>query len=86
LERSLVQLHFKATFKGDPLDPKKWDHKIIQLAKSCLEQKLSASPQIFPDELAQITIDFTKENGKVQYSIKGPSEIAEKIRAVMLQP
>ena len=77
----MVLLHFKATFKGDPLDPKKWDHKIIQLAKSCLEQKLSASSQIFPDELAQITIDFTKENGRVQYTIKGPAGIADKIRA-----
>jgi hypothetical protein len=80
----MVQL--QATFKGDPLDPKKWDHRIIQLAKSCLEQKLSGSSQIFPDELAQITIDFTKENGKVQYTIKGPAEIADKIRAVMLEP
>jgi hypothetical protein len=78
----MVQLHFKATFNGDPFDPKKWEHRIVQLAKSCLEQKLSSSLQIFPDELAQITIDFTKENGKVQYSIKGPSEIVEKIRAV----
>ena len=82
----MVQLHFKATFKGDPLDPKKWDHKIIQLAKSCLEQKLSALPQIFPEELAQITIDFTKEYGKVQYSIKGPAEIADRIRALLLEP
>jgi hypothetical protein len=61
-------------------------HFKATLAKSCLEQKLSGSSQIFPDELAQITIDFTKENGKVQYTIKGPAEIADKIRAVMLEP
>ena len=81
----MVQLHFKATFKGDPLDPKKWDHKIIQLAKSCLEQKLSASPQIFPDELAQNNRLHQRE-WQGPYSIKGPSEIAEKIRAAMLEP
>src|SRR5688572_11582107 len=75
-ENRMVQLRFKATFNGDPFDPKKWEHRIIELVKSRLEQKLASSPQISPVELAQITIDFREEKGKVRYSIKGPADIA----------
>lgn len=70
----------KVTYKGKPFDGEVWKNDIIKSmmnnVRKLYEDKITAA--LTPEELKQITLDFSDDDGKTICKIKGPEDIVKK--------